>query len=1200
MFPVPRVVSADPTPVTSDAVLVFHDLESLHNVFTVTMYRPPTPGEPVARVWVHHLVDDPLRGCLDDPMVRRRAEEHIRRRNPALPAETVIVWEDLWDRDAGHALCRRLAACDVDVLTGRSDGADTGTDPQWLSPVIDLDPGFDPMVRDAILCGYNSRNYDLVMLAHYLGASVDYLWYRGTSPVIPADLRGFNDLLFTDFRDHMVGALERGTVAERLYRGMLATGRHVDVARLNESQSRVGLKRLLGMIGRQILESDRLDSTTAHLSTPDELMDLVAYNVADCVGLHHLFVHAHDGGPIYSTAFDLRARLLATYPDTRTEPVRGGRRMRWDRLAVDDTSARFIRTVLAPRAPLTDLDTVSLRYPHPDVARAWGWDAPMDVIAEVTRFCHEQVVPLAGVDLDDPAQRAALTAGQRRLVRHHRAFRERFDAIMAWYRALESRDFNADRAPDGRPPRISDVPKIDMNLPWVDNRDPDDPFTDGYVTFSTGGIHGAEADRGLFHHDRGVVAYRRIVADYVRSRFGAPAAFIDHVKQQARTVLTPDGVLVDRARVLTGVNPGTARWRRADPAADPERAAMLEAAQAAWDTPADLLAALPEDRGTRWTPCDHDLVARWQLTLAHTRDLDAGVAAPDPTAHAARCALLARYGVEAGSVEPYAAPLVDDPFMGLVLHHSPDDPYTPQGPDAPVAVDEGVPISALLTSTSRSTARWRDEPVNPSGRDVPRLFAPRKRNDPGDGSTLVHDRYVRTSAAVVVHEDFSSYYPNLLRHLKAFNNPDLGHDPYAALVDRKDALSRVMRDPGRSDAERAQAKVERAGVKLLLNAASGAADTLTGRNPIRMNNRIISMRIIGQLLTWWVVQAQVLAGGRPVSINTDGAYIGVDPDYTVERNNRVLAEVTARIGITIEPEPMFCISKDANNRLELDWTPSADPDSDGVAGSTGDSNAGAPSTGMPVWPGLADAPVIAASGGTLGCYTGPDPRTSLAHPALVDAVLVRYLPRVVAAGGEAALRDRFNPGLADELIDSVLAEYVGDPVGWVAMVQQMVAASHLSLMFPFAVSVADAEAPIDDTAVVPRMLQMVNRVVLVTPDTPGAVCLRTAHARIHTGATQPPHPVAEQVLAHHGWQSRTVVPGVDAPALRTAPRLVSEGRQVVVERLTGVDPTWPVLVVNEDLHHMDAGRFADLRTHLAVDHYRELIGGVFERTWRNR
>ena len=92
--------------------------------------------------------------------------------------------------------------------------------------------------------------------------------------------------------------------ANKIRRAMLHSGRHLDIARFNEKQQRVGLKRLLGMLGYQILESDRLKHDSI-IETIDDLVELIAYNVSDVVNLAYLADH-----PTYSGGFDLKHALM--------------------------------------------------------------------------------------------------------------------------------------------------------------------------------------------------------------------------------------------------------------------------------------------------------------------------------------------------------------------------------------------------------------------------------------------------------------------------------------------------------------------------------------------------------------------------------------------------------------------------------------------------------------------------------------------------------------------------------------------------------------------------------------------------------------------------------------------------------------------------------------------------------------------------
>jgi len=223
------------------------------------------------------------------------------------------------------------------------------------------------------------------------------------------------------------------------------------------------------------------------------------------------------------------------------------------------------------------------------------------------------------------------------------------------------------------------------------------------------------------------------------------------------------------------------------------------------------------------------------------------------------------------------------------------------------------------------------------------------------GNWQLNKKYTYCSDDEVDHEDFTSYYPSLLMNLKAFENPALGEDRYVEQFNNKTLYGKYMKDPERSKEEQTYYKTLREGTKLILNSASGAADTLYDNN-VRMNNVIIAMRIIGQLFTWRIGQAQTLEGFKITSTNTDGLYAVCNED-TRERCREVLERESKSINVGIEPEEMRLISKDANNRMELSL----------------------------------DGKILSAGGGDVACYKGPQPTKALSHPALIDTLMVEYM-----------------------------------------------------------------------------------------------------------------------------------------------------------------------------------------------------------------
>lgn len=223
------------------------------------------------------------------------------------------------------------------------------------------------------------------------------------------------------------------------------------------------------------------------------------------------------------------------------------------------------------------------------------------------------------------------------------------------------------------------------------------------------------------------------------------------------------------------------------------------------------------------------------------------------------------------------------------------------------------------------------------------------------GKWQLNKKYKYTSNAEVDHDDFTSYYPVLLMNLKAYENEELGEDRYVQQFDNKTLFGKYMNDESRPKEEREYYSVARNGTKLILNSASGASDTAYDNN-IRMNNRIISMRIIGQLFTWHIGQALSLEGFPVISTNTDGLYV-VCNESNRARCREILEREAKSINVGIEPEEMRLISKDANNRIEL----------------------------------TLDNKVISASGGDVGCYKKMDITKAIAHPILIDRLLVDYL-----------------------------------------------------------------------------------------------------------------------------------------------------------------------------------------------------------------
>lgn len=457
-----------------------------------------------------------------------------------------------------------------------------------------------------------------------------------------------------------------------------------------------------------------------------------------------------------------------------------------------------------------------------------------------------------------------------------------------------------------------------------------------------------------------------------------------------------------------------------------------------------------------------------------------------------------------------------------------------------ITMEDGRELKASVFLKSGSTLK--ESHYKPIEEKEPQLF---KLND--DGSTSLNTKYVWTSADPTNHEDFTSYYPNMLRMMEAFFNPGLGYDRYAEIFDNKQKYGKLMKDKSLPKEERDLYSVLREGTKLILNSASGAGDVAYETN-IRMNNTIISMRIIGQLFSWRIGQAQTIAGAKITSTNTDGLYSVLDPSI----NNPLLAKESADIGVEIEPEPTYLISKDSNNRLEMN-----------------------PDTGE----------IESASGGTLGCRKGPNPTKALAHPALIDWALSEYL--IVAA-----LRTKETLGLEKPFDSEVgmnilmTAKKTMKPIKFLNMAQNVIASSPGSVNYIFGTN--------DKAPSIPIIMQHYNRIFIMKNGTPNTVHLRAANAKAITPAQKKKRFKNKERAQQHDAFALKILSSYGV-GLNDIP----EDKEATIKKVTNIDDSWYIFIQNKNLNYMSKEEIDFIIDNLDFDKYLSLLEHAFEENWRN-
>lgn len=585
---------------------MFYDVESLSNVFTVAWWLPHPDMNAII---LSYLDDDGIiQGEADEEYIR----QYIYQLHPRLKqAGTAIVFENI--KHTGcinefvsqngnthpvlgmQSFAKRLGLANqktwlnARVEDRHKEGGGLQYDPAFY-PVKQTDPDYDEN-RHGYRFGYNSTNYDLTILAHLLSELHDChflpsytnrpVQWDSHVPFTARMLRDFNDELFEDgWKSKMAMRLahEPGSHPDSfgdfkkpgwlLRKSWLLSGRYIDVSRLNEKLQKVGLKRLLGMLGLQIMESDKLENDTK-IKTLEEFADLLAYNISDVVNLQLLFEHK-----VYQNAFNVRGQLLKTFPATIYDQKRGysqnGQEMpvddgnytniRKDRLARDSTSAKFVEYAIAPYNPIKDIPAVSFVYPSELEAKKLGIEQT-DVLEATKKFFEDNVTA-------DPNHQA------------HKDFME----IYNFYDNIRGHNFNSSKAyaqhynADTEDAKTNHyikglMAKYNTNLFYHHKDEQGNVYRSSCLAnFSIGGIHGAEVNTTLFNQKLTEYQNERAIQDYVEGLYptATDAAngptyitlpeelpLTDRVKKKVKA----DGTIKIRDFMKSGSTKKKATWR---------------------------------------------------------------------------------------------------------------------------------------------------------------------------------------------------------------------------------------------------------------------------------------------------------------------------------------------------------------------------------------------------------------------------------------------------------------------------------------------------------------------------------------------------------------------------------------------------------------------------------------------------------------
>lgn len=858
--------------------------------------------------------------------------------------------------------------------------------------------------KDAFLLGYNSYNYDLTILAIFLQDAFTEITsgnvqdadcysqndtgyhYFKIEPDSPQILRDINNIMFSSkYKDNMPSILFKSPKtsdaiskydrmnfrnAFLIRKNMLYSGLHLDVARLNVKMYKVGLKRLLGMLGYQILESDKLKPGTDTIENADLFYELLAYNASDCINLACLMDHS-----FYKAQFALVKSMLKTYPMIVYDKQKNAyapdirpNRVKRNRICIDSSSAQIATNVVCPYGHLNDIPAVSFKYPETRKSKEVGIPQ-FNVLEQTKDFFRKRVYLPAKKNYPDLAEKA----------------NQDFQRIMKFYQYIEGKNFD-----DSKNYYAYQLGKMNPEMQQDFDEANDQAFNDIFASLNTFDLLTAKYQKFIpasFGSKQIKISRDFIIANKI----------VPIVKDRQNAVKVADLINYIEAHVSPNSNRKYSQMARAiikmyhDSTAKPMTSAADFFDKEADERQADInndafdyamfakkchdfaqgvfginltLEGYQKDFAQNWSlaPLYCDFKPFYPLTIRPytAKDLPKDNYALaffnkncQPTSGYALFSIGGIHGAE------YNKELYDQDCQLALNQNQADD-------------------NQQLSLFNENIARSKNEKI-----ELPPLFKQSK-----SGYEL-NKRYVFTSIDPANHEDFSSYYPSLCRMLNVYWNDGIGRDIYGEVYDRKEKLGSMMKDPKYTPAQRAEYHNQRQGTKLILNSTTGKGDTHGQNSPIQMNNNIISMRLIGQMFTWRIGQAQSLAGAKVISTNTDGLYTVLDD---IELNAKILADESKEIHVRIDPERLYLISKDANNRIEED---------------------------------VNTYEINVPSGGALSAFNGPVPTHSLAHPAAIDRALGLYLQELGRPESEyydQKLMKPFNQKLGMHLLKNLLGD----------------------------------------------------------------------------------------------------------------------------------------------------------------------------------
>lgn len=167
----------------------------------------------------------------------------------------------------------------------------------------------------------------------------------------------------------------------------------------------------------------------------------------------------------------------------------------------------------------------------------------------------------------------------------------------------------------------------------------------------------------------------------------------------------------------------------------------------------------------------------------------------------------------------------------------------------------------------------------------------------------------------VLHADWSSFYPVMASKLQMYRTQDKV-DRYTGIIEHRFKIKHSLPKNKLDWAEKEYKDYEtEMGLKFVLNNATGAGNMHRKYALLPVDNKTLSMRLIGNMLIWALAQRLSQKGAFILSTNTDGIYF-----YGIEYKlaKKIVDEYVEEYGMGVDPEIVErFINRDTSNRIEL-------------------------------------------------------------------------------------------------------------------------------------------------------------------------------------------------------------------------------------------------------------------------------------------